>query len=60
MSQIKNERDGNIENMQESLRSPMIFKIKESKDFSPPHQSFQLLFTVSILVPLFVTFAGPS
>ena len=40
MSQIKNERDGNIENMQESLRPPMIFKTKcLSKDFAPTNLS---------------------
>ena len=36
MSQIKNERDGNIENMQESL---MIFKTKGSKDLAPTNLS---------------------
>ena len=36
MSQIKNERDGNIENMQESLRPPMIFKTKFLRTLHPP------------------------
>ena len=36
MSQIKKERNGNIENMQESLRPPMIFKTKCLKTSRPP------------------------
>ena len=39
MSQTKNERDGNIENTQESLRPPMIFKTKGSKDLAPTNLS---------------------
>ena len=59
MSQIKNERDGNIENMQESLMPSMISKTKCLKTSRPP-TNLSNYYLLSIPVPLFVTFAGPS